>query len=323
MTDINFSSNIIGLGDLLKDDSDFGTNTRALEEEVLHGQIIRNDGVDTADEYQREMDKVQKNIYGDSLDNSESSGMSSGMSNGMSSIKEHTDELGFNSASFGFDTFDNYDNPSASAWSASSPKDTFLNNLTNEEKKQERVNRVMRDIGGVSSDSFDQDIENDDKTYLLQQITMLRATLEDDAIDISKVAEVSHVDSNEKINLVYKTLLLKNDSNRYCSLAEELILAGAHGLAYLFDGERDFFGRKPDLVGWPDTVKIKLRRIRYETSSLIKDVMQDYNVSSGFRIGLELLPSMFLYSRNRRVNKEDTLSNDSAYQKAISELNAS
>jgi len=151
---------------------------------------------------------------------------------------------------------------------------------------------------------------------------MLRATLEDDGVDISRIDEVTHNDSNDKINLIYKTLLLKNDSNRYCSLAEELVLAGAHGLAYLFDGEKEWFGRKPDLVGWPDTVKVKLRRVRYESSRLIRDMVADYNISSGMRIGLELIPSAFLYTRNRRI-RGTGMSNDTAYKQAISELNGS
>jgi hypothetical protein len=45
-------------------------------------------------------------------------------------------------------------------------------------------------------------------------------------------------------------LRLKNDRNRYSSFAEEMILSMAYGLEYLFDGEKEWFGRKPDLVGW-------------------------------------------------------------------------
>jgi hypothetical protein len=151
---------------------------------------------------------------------------------------------------------------------------------------------------------------------------MLRATLEDDCVDISNVDEVTHSDTSEKINLIYKTLLLKNDSNRYCSLAEELILAGAHAMEYLFDGEKDWFGRKPDLTGWSDTVRVKMRRFRYETSTLVKDMVRDYNISSGVRIGLELIPSMFLYTRTRKITARDNLASDSAYKQAIGELNA-
>jgi hypothetical protein len=194
--------------------------------------------------------------------------------------------------------------------------------MTADEMKQERINRVMGDIGADDVAEFDQDIENDDKTYMLQQITMLRATLEDDCVDISNVDEVAHSDTSEKINLIYKTLLLKNDSNRYCSLAEELILAGAHAMEYLFDGDKDWFGRKPDLTGWSDTVRVKMRRFRYETSTLVKDMVRDYNISSGVRIGLELIPSMFLYTRTRKITARDNLASDSAYKQAIGELNA-
>ena len=101
-----------------------------------------------------------------------------------------------------------------------------------------------------------------------------------------------------------------------------MILAGAYGLEYLFDGKKQWFNRKPDLVGWPDTVKVKLRRMRFETSTFVQSVMQEYNMNSGVRLALELLPSMFLYSRNRRLTQNDDLVSDSQYKDAISQMNS-
>jgi hypothetical protein len=39
------------------------------------------------------------------------------------------------------------------------------------------------------------------------------------------------------------------------------------------------------------------------------------------RLALELLPSMFLYSRNRRLTQNDNLVSDNDYKEAISKLN--
>jgi hypothetical protein len=124
------------------------------------------------------------------------------------------------------------------------------------------------------------------------------------------------------IQNIYKILRLKNDRNRYCSFAEELILSGAYGMEYLFDGKKEWFGKAPDLTDWSSTVKVKLRRMRYETSTFVGEVMQEYNLSAGVRLALELLPSMFLYSRNRRISKNDNLVSDNDYKNAISQLNS-
>ena len=99
-------------------------------------------------------------------------------------------------------------------------------------------------------------------------------------------------------------------------------MAGAYGMEYLFDGEKEWFSRRPDLVGWPETVKVKLRRMRYETSTFVQEVMEEYSVSPGFRLLLELVPSMFLYSRRRRISQDDNLATDSDFKNAISQLNS-
>ena len=61
--------------------------------------------------------------------------------------------------------------------------------------------------------------------------------------------------------------------------------------------------------------------MRYETSTFVQEVMQEYNMSSGVRLALELFPSMFLYSRNRRLSQNDNLVSDKQYKNAISQLN--
>lgn len=333
---IEFSANAVGIGGLLTNDSDFGTDVKAIEDAVL-GKAVKEEDVNAADEYQREMEKIAANLSEHS--DLQPKGMSFGGEvadafGGMDAVQSSAPSFGASSfaapsfggadpaPSFSFDVeqLGDVGQPQASAWS-SFPTDKSLSRMTADQVKQEKVDSVMRELSVEDVEGFDKDVEDDDKAVLLQQISMLRGTLIDDGIDISRVDEVDHRDSKEKISLIYKTLRLKNDSNRSCALAEELILAGAHALAYLFDGEKDWFGRKPDLVGWPDTVKVKLRRVRYESSTLVKDMMQEHNISPGVRIGLELLPSMFLYSRNRKV-AGDTLVSSEEYKKAISELNS-
>jgi hypothetical protein len=148
----------------------------------------------------------------------------------------------------------------------------------------------------------------EDVDILLDQIDELERTLADDDIDTSKVPKVNKSSRPEQIRDVHKTLCLKNDRSRYCSIAEEMVLSGASTLEDVFNGEREIFGRRPDLVGWSSTVKLKLKRMRYETSTFVHGIMKNYGITSGgWRLLIELLPSMFLYSRRRRVAKHDHL----------------
>jgi hypothetical protein len=204
-------------------------------------------------------------------------------------------------------------------------KDDQLNYMTMEQKKQNHVNNVLQDIDNDEDLEYDIDKErdDDDKNVLLEQIDMLRDTLGDDGINVSNVPVVTKSNSISDIKTIYKSLRLKSDRNRYCSFAEELILSAAYGVEYLFDGKNEWFGRKPDLVGWSNTVRIKLRRCRFQTSSLIKDMMQDYSIGPAVQICLELIPSLFLYSRQKKIsNNEFSNANDSAaYDNAVSNLN--
>ena len=195
--------------------------------------------------------------------------------------------------------------------------------MTIEEHKQQKIKNVLNDIGEKELEfNIDKERDEDDRASLLEQIDMLKVTLDDDGIDISNIPEITKHSSIKDVQNIYKILRLKNDRNRYCSFAEEIILSGAHGMEYLFDGEKEWFKRRPDLTGWSDSVKIKLRRMRFETSTFVQEVMQEYKMSSGVRLALELIPSMFLYSRNRRMTSKDNLVSDDKYKEAISNLNS-
>lgn len=174
---------------------------------------------------------------------------------------------------------------------------------TDEQRKQETINSVMKDMEGGSGNIFSIERERleDSKAIMLEEIDSLRNSLEEDDVDISRVPLVSQRSSYEEIENALKILRLKNDRMRYCSFAEEFLLFGAHGLEELFDGKRTWLGRyRPDLTGWHTQVNTKLRRMRYDTSTLVSGVMHDYNIGPGMRLVLELLPNMFMYSKMRK-----------------------
>lgn len=194
-----------------------------------------------------------------------------------------------------------------------------MRRFTEEEKKQKILNHVL---DGVENRKFsvEKEKEEDDKAILLEQIDMLLSTLEDEGIDVRRVPKVDVDSELHEIENVHKILRLKNDRNRYCSFAEECILAGSHTLEWLFDGKKTYMGRHPDLRGWSATVNIKLRRMRYDTSTFVSEVMQDYNLGHGTRIMFELLPSLFLYSKMKKSQYADNLITSDEMNSAIDRI---
>lgn len=201
------------------------------------------------------------------------------------------------------------------------PADIEFSRVTDEQEKSERINSIMENIDVEGFDEITAVSEIDDKERLLAGISELRDSLDDERVDISNIPIVDSDSSYRDVLTVHKTLRMKNDRLRYCSFAEDVILAGAYGLETLFDGKNEWFGRNPDLVGWSGTVKTKLKRMRYETSTFVHGIMSDYNISGGVRLMLELIPSMFLYSRRRKVTTSDQLNSDTSFKEATSKMN--
>jgi hypothetical protein len=324
-TNLDDPKNISGLSGLLG--SECGDDLDAIEREIADGAVMsQNEEINIANDYRREMERLSRNFeIGNPVTDDPVSPVSSvrtrAHSPAMSAVRSPVARFsGFNEKSapdFGNDTGD------APGWDQHYPADQQLRNMTHEERKQEKINQVLNNIDDRELEfNIEKEKEEDDRASLMEQIDMLKITLEDDGIDISGVPKLGKNSSMKEVQTVYKIMRLKNDRNRYCSFAEELILSGAYGFEYLFDGKKEWFGRQPDLTGWSSTVKIKLRRMKFETSTFVGEVMAEYNMSAGMRLVLELLPSMFLYSRNRRISQSDSIVSDTQYKDAITQLNS-
>lgn len=320
---INDSKNIVGLSNLISgDDLESNMDLAEIEREIANGAAIEtHQEVNIADEYKKEMDKFTRNFDMNISNNNDI----------IDSVEVPSPEIDFPIEPEETQNYQeeptpysrNMYNSNENEWNPMSSSDAQITRMTQEEKKQSVINNVLNDIdAGDVAFNIEKEKDEDDKASLLEQIDMLKTTLDDDGIDISGVPNIDKRSSMKEVHDVYKILRLKNDRNRYCSFAEEVILSGAYGMEYLFDGKKEWFNRRPDLTGWSSTVKVKLRRLRFETSTFVKEVMQDYNMSPSIRLLLELLPSMFLYSRNRRLSQDDNLVSDSDYKNAISQLNS-
>lgn len=176
--------------------------------------------------------------------------------------------------------------------------------LTEEQERRQHINAVMGDLRHETRTSFGIERERvqDVKASKLEQIGQLRLALEEDGIDCTAVGNPTMESTMTEIDSVLNILRLKNDRNRYSSLAEEVLLGGAEAIETVLDGTRaiPLIGWKPDYRGYHNTLNVKLHRMRYETSSLVGSIIQKHNIGSTARILMEILPSFFLYPRQQR-----------------------
>lgn len=303
--------NIVGMSSLISDDN--SREILELEKQIMNGINIKEEEIEDAKEYKKEMDNLSRFNIGNFSFND----------------KLQDDVYDNNPKDTLFPNVDMQPTipvQQSTTFIPQSIEDNQLRYMTMEQKKQSHVDNVLHDLEDNREVEFDLDKEKeeDDKNSLLEQIDMLRQILEDDGIEVTNIPLVNKNSSFNDIQNVYKMLRLKNDRNRYCTLAEELILAGAYGMETLFDGEKEYFGRKPDLVGWSKTVQVRLKKCRYQTSTFVKDLMNGYNMSPGIQLLLELIPSMFLYSRKKKLYTQEnkaSAANNMNYDQAFSELN--
>lgn len=198
---------------------------------------------------------------------------------------------------------------------------------TRDQIRQKNIDAYMNEIDDSdiegSDDIFEQAKSDDEKHHLLDQIDTLRNILEEDDVDISHIPEVDGQSTLIDIKNAHKMLIKKNDSRRCSSMAEEGVLMVAYALEDVFDGKRTFFGRfKPNLTGWHTTAQSKLRRMRFETSNIVSSAIQTYGIGNMGRIGLELIPSMIIYSKRKQASSvEPDLVDTAEFTDAIRDLN--
>lgn len=194
-----------------------------------------------------------------------------------------------------------------------------LQRMTEEQKDQKQIDYVLNkmDGGNSMSSSFEAEREKEEKIRLLDAIDAIRSEMKYEKIDITSIPAVTMENTMSEIENTLKILKFKYDRKRYSSLAEEVIMAGAYGAEWVFDGKRRFGPYSPDLTDWHSTVRVKLRRMRFETSSIVSNIMNEYHIGPAWRILLELVPSAFLHSRMRSHRIEENVPTEEEMQKAM------
>lgn len=181
------------------------------------------------------------------------------------------------------------------------------NSIKDEYKPNSIIDNVVSEMHNENNTSYGSEREKvrDIKVSKIEQISQLRMTLEEEGINCNNIAQPTLDTSLEQIDSILNILRLKNDRNRYSTLAEEIILGFAEGIETIFDGSRTvpIINWQPDYRGYHSTVNIKLHRMRFETSQVVGNVIEKYEISPTMRIIMELLPSFFLYPRQQSKQK--------------------
>ncbi len=352
MENINDPYNIMGMAEILAND-DEDLDFEDLEKSIIKGVEFKKKDVHTPEklekEYEQEADSLFKqfNLVSDqrsnSRDNDDESPLdwgpynnpsknSSFKSKSFDQFNKDSEKSNKNiqiktssetdSESEGSEDSNDSDTDNSKEWSPSNPNDPRLIQMTSEERRQNHINKVLGKIEKTEDDgTFVQEEEEEEEiAKIMEQIDLLRTNLESESIDLHRIPEVTIHTSKKEARSILRMLQIKNDRLRYCDMFEEGILSVAYALESYFDGNNEIFGTKIDLVGLPDTIQIKLMRMRVNTSSFIGDVMKGYNIGHGWRILLELLPVIFLYSRDRRTKTGDNLISDDKYKDALREM---
>ena len=205
-------------------------------------------------------------------------------------------------------------------------KDEFYTKKTRDDYLQTSIGRVMENVPKMNID-MEQEIEDERKNSLLEQIESLRDDLSELGVSINgSQYYVSYDASLRQIEEVHRRLTFKYNKLKYNSIAEEALVAGASLLEMIFNGKHEYFGCKPDITGYSDVVKSKLKRIRVETSTAVSRFVAKNNIGVMPRLMMELLPSLVTQSQRRKLQSGDSLNANVSYKKSsirshISDLN--
>lgn len=205
--------------------------------------------------------------------------------------------------------------------------DPHLTRMSNEQVKQRQLQNALNSIhvtpmASMEAFNLDAEKQKDSKDNLLGQIDLLRQSLDDEGRKTDDIPSVNMSNSFDEVESTYKQLRYRNDHVRYCSVANEFAQTFAYGLEWAFNGEKNYFGFRPDMTGWDATLNIKMRHLSYETSTMVSETMDGYNLGNFWRLMLELVPSAILHSKMRKNKKgrSDTRPSDNDIAGSIGKI---
>lgn len=138
-------------------------------------------------------------------------------------------------------------------------------------------------------------MNNDESTMLIEEIRELKTLLHDNGVKVDDIQDPKPEMSKYTLKTLHDALIYRNHRHRAEATAEEICMLGAKALEWIFNGERELLGYKLDARGWSSTAKTKLRKMKYDTSAFVTQIMKEYSMSRSMRVALELVPSFILY----------------------------
>jgi hypothetical protein len=127
--------------------------------------------------------------------------------------------------------------------------------------------------------------------------------LEDE--DLSDIPPTTQASTDEQIRNVKEALEYRKERRQNSGIFEMFATLGARGLGKLCNGKREFFGGKPDLVGWHISVARKVRAHKYETAEFVKQVTKSLGIGNGMIFFADLIFDAVTYSIHRTEGKEN------------------
>lgn len=173
---------------------------------------------------------------------------------------------------------------------------------TEEAQKRDRLTSALSALS-IGTDGFlDAEHERDRKLIMIEEIEDLVHLFRDDGEDVDHIKVPTIDDTFETIECTLKILKRHNDRRRFGTLADDCIMLMATSLETLCNGQREWIGFRPDLRGWSNHVRSKLRRMHHDTSQIASSIMNDYNIGPGARLFLELVPNLIMYARDKSTH---------------------
>lgn len=302
-TDIHYGSNITGLGLLLNQEKvsnsvnieDMEKKLKSMYIEDMEDDMEIEDSTekDPVKEYEMAMKEIESNVGNYDIDTKTV----------ISEIDNTIDQLESNVHQ---DTPAPFSNPYTPPFSTYQTDDPYYAQKTREESLQHNIKNALSEVPNINF-NMDQENEKEQKNHLLEVIESLKDDLEELGVKVDRIPNVSYDSSLQSIEDVHKRLLFKYNKIKYNAIAEEALIACANLLEMIFNGKNEYFGVKPDVIGYSDVVKSKLKRIRFETSTAVSKFVTHYDIGIMPRICMELLPSLITQSQRRRFQNNDTI----------------
>lgn len=181
---------------------------------------------------------------------------------------------------------------------------------------------TMQVYSGKMQLSVEQEHDEDQKALLLDDIFELCSELKSEGVDLSRIPayEQAAMMTLPDVMKLHKIVLRKYNRSRSNTFGSSIIMMIAKGAEHVFDGKKKYGPFAPDLTGWSNTVRPKLQRMRYETSTVVSNAMEFLNMGPVSRMAIELVPSAFLYSTDRSSRRAANEPTDAEFASALSDL---